>query len=171
MIEAFFKCTDSIGNGRTGDVLEIKINSNEGYLDLKYIDIYTKKTDILSELSREIKVYKFLLSKEIKCVPQLIYGGVFLTFFCVVTEVVNGSMIKFRKMNESQKQSCMQSLQQLHNNGVLHGDLRSPNFIIKENNECSIIDFGLSKIFKYIDQESKESFEKEMKILKGLVYK
>ncbi len=72
-------------------------------------------------------------------------GGCFL-----VLEYIKGKTLTeaAKTATKSQKQMWLQSvksaIQQLHQNGLSHGDLRSENILIDANNEIRIIDFGLS---------------------------
>ena len=88
----------------------------------------------------------------------------------LVTEIIDGKIIEFSKMNQDQKNSCIESLKTLHVNGVLNRDIRPSNFIIKENNQCIIIDFGFSKIFEKINEEAKELFANKLAELNQLLY-
>ena len=170
LTHAFLHAEDIIGSGRTGDVLKLKIDSNNKFLAFKFIDIYTRKREIKKELKNEIEIYKWLQTKNVQCIPKLVYDGVILIFLNLVTEIVDGSIIEFDKMNQDQKNSCIESLKTLHINGVLHKDLRPSNFIIKDNNECIIIDFGFSEKYEQISVEEQELFEIEMNKLKELLY-
>lgn len=76
---------------------------------MKCIDIYTRNTDLIDELENEIKVYGFLQNKKLKFIPKLIFDVVYLTFLCVATEFIRGKIIEFHDLNQSQKQSCIQS--------------------------------------------------------------
>jgi serine/threonine protein kinase len=170
LTHAFFHAKDIIGSGRTGDVLKLKIDSNNKFLAFKFVDIYTRKRDIKKELKNEIQIYKWLQNKNIECIPKLVFDGVVLIFLSLVTEIVDGKIIEFNKMNQDQKNSCIESLKTLHINGVLHKDLRPSNFIIKENNQCIIIDFGFSEKYEQINEKEQELFEIEMDELKELLY-
>ena len=170
LTHAFFHAKDIIGSGRTGDVLKLKIDSNNKFLAFKFVDIYTRKRDIKKELKNEIHIYKWLQNKNIECIPKLVFDGVVLIFLSLVTEIVDGKIIEFNKMNQDQKNSCIESLKTLHINGVLHKDLRPSNFIIKENNQCIIIDFGFSEKYEQINEKEQELFEIEMDELKELLY-
>jgi hypothetical protein len=167
---AFFYFLDVIGSGRTGDILKLKIDLNDNFIAFKFIDIYTGKKDIKKELQNEIEVYKWLQKKKVECIPKLVFDGVVFIFLSLVTEVVDGKIIVFDEMNVLQKKSCINSLKILHSNGVLHRDIRSSNFIIQENNQCIIIDFGFSKIFEKINEEAKELFANELAELNQLLY-
>ena len=167
---AFLHAENIIGSGRTGDVLKLKIESKNKFLAFKFIDIYTRKRDIKKELKNEIEVYKWLQTKNVECIPKLVFDGVILIFLSIVTEIVDGKIIEFDKMNQDQKNSCIESLKTLHVNGVLHKDLRPSNFIIQENNQCIIIDFGFSEKYEQINEKEQEAFEIEMDELKILLY-
>lgn len=44
----------------------------------------------------------------------------------------------------------------LHKNHIVHRDIRTPNVILKDNNELALIDFGLARII------NKKNYEKEL---------
>ncbi len=69
---AFFYFIDIIGSGRIGDVLKLKIDSNDKFLAFKFIDIYTKRKNIKQELKNEIQVYKWLQKASVECIPKLV---------------------------------------------------------------------------------------------------
>jgi hypothetical protein len=170
LTHAFFHANEIIGSGRTGNVLNLKIDSNNKFLAFKFVDIYTRKIDIKNELKNEMQIYKWLQTKNVECVPKLVFDGVVLIFLSLVTEIIDGKIIEFSKMNQDQKNSCIESLKTLHVNGVLHRDIRPSNFIIKENNQCIIIDFGFSEKYEQINEKEQELFEIEMDKLEEFLY-
>lgn len=49
----------------------------------------------------------------------------------------------------------LELIEGLHNNGIVHRDIRLPNVILKENKELALIDFGLARFIdnkKYVKQ-------------------
>lgn len=49
----------------------------------------------------------------------------------------------------------LELVERLHNNNIVHRDIRLPNVILKENNELALIDFGLARIIddkKYVKE-------------------
>jgi tRNA A-37 threonylcarbamoyl transferase component Bud32 len=123
------------------------------------ITIFRDK-DKRKELKNEIKVYQLLQAAGVTCLPKFVFGGVVYVFLAVITEFINGKSFKFDQMNNLPKINCVKSLRILHDNDVLHCDLRSSNFIFNEN-ECCIIDFGFSQISEKIDQKALDEFENE----------
>lgn len=50
-------------------------------------------------------------------------------------------------------QQLLELVEILHNNGIVHRDIRLPNVILKENKDIALIDFGLARIIdnkKYV---------------------
>ncbi|WP_123054937.1 protein kinase family protein [Clostridium sp. JN-1] len=43
-------------------------------------------------------------------------------------------------------QQLLELVEVLHNNGIVHRDIRLPNVILKENKDIALIDFGLARI-------------------------
>ena len=72
-------------------------------------------------------------------------------------------------MGKEIKITCHQRVKQLHASNILHGDLRSQNFIVQEDGNVFLIDFGRSEI---LDKDSKstkldiemENFLRELKL-------
>lgn len=68
-----------------------------------------------------------------------------MCYFTIVTEFVEGRHPN--KKDADDFKICYEALQKLHKLGVIHGDARPPNFIIKQNaKEACILDFGFSFI-------------------------
>ena len=126
-------------------------------------DLNKCKKEILSELDNEINIYKFLNSKNIRCVPLLIWNGLYKIFKAIITEYIEGQHIDFSQMSKDQKKACIDSLQLLHNNKCAHNDLKQENFIIRKSllgfEEAFIIDFGFSTLNNTIDLLEKEMQE------------
>lgn len=150
-----------IGYGRSGCVLKAKISNKQ--IAIKLTDLNKFKKEILSELDNEINIYKFLNSKNIRCVPLLIWNGLYKIFKAMITEYIEGQHIDFSQMSKDQKKACIDSLQLLHNIKCAHNDLKKENFIIRKSplgfEEAFIIDFGFSTLNNTMDLLEKEMQE------------
>ena len=62
-------------------------------------------------------------------------------------------------MPRDARDNCRDCVKSLHSKGILHGDLRAPNFIIAPD-RVYIIDFGLSRILNMDENDS--LFNEEM---------
>jgi tRNA A-37 threonylcarbamoyl transferase component Bud32 len=108
--------------------------------------------------------YNFSAPKSDGLWPKLFYSGyIFNTnFYTIVTEFIEGrppdstSQVDFDK--------CLESLNKLHEVGILHGDPRPPNFIIETSSQKAyILDFGFSSILGKLNESEKK---KDIKIMK-----
>jgi serine/threonine-protein kinase len=79
---------------------------------------------------------------------------------CYVMEYIDGktffellSKDRYEFSKEEIYEVCeaiLNLLEILHSNGIVHRDIRTPNVIIRENNEIALIDFGLAR---YVDND------------------
>ena len=97
--------------------------------------------------------------------PKLFYSGyIFNTnFYTIVTEFIEGRRPDSTSQVDFDK--CLESLNKLHEVGILHGDPRPPNFIIETSSQKAyILDFGFSKFLGKPDDYEKEE---DIEIMKG----
>lgn len=81
--------------------------------------------------------------------------------YYLITEFIEGTVYKhFGDMPSEVLAACRERVREMHSIGLLHGDLRGPNFIVRKNNNVCVIDFGRSKLLsknsKQLQQEMKE---------------
>lgn len=77
------------------------------------------------------------------------------TFYYVMEYVDAGSLDKkielYGKLEEQEALSCIRqigsALTYMHNQGMLHLDVKPGNIMIRSNGDCILIDFGLSKLY------------------------
>lgn len=82
----------------------------------------------------------FLVAKDKQFVPKFVFAGVIMIFHMLVTEYIEGKCyFGFDCMSTQERQACHASLRQLHALKILHGDVRGPNFIIKNPKTSSNI--------------------------------
>lgn len=70
----------------------------------------------------------------------------------------------FKEVSVEERKQCLQRVEQLHAIGLLHGDLRAPNFIMTPRG-VFIIDFGRSKFV----EPGEEQLEEEMSDFQQLI--
>lgn len=72
-------------------------------------------------------------------------------------------------MGKEIKMACHQRVKQLHASNILHGDFRAPNFIVQDDGNVFVIDFGRSEIVNKDSKSTKldremENFLSELKL-------
>lgn len=141
-------------------------------------DVVLKKADIVNRpeavelMKHEILVYRHLQSLQGIHIPILRFAGVSDGIeFVLVTEYVGESI---EKLTLSMEDCVMivESLNALHDAGVVHGDVRLENITrLQHDNgkhEFRFIDFGLSKPTEGRDTQDEE-MEKLEKILEAIM--
>ena len=108
----------------------------------KTIDV-SKKEGGLDQFNHEVSIYRELEELQGDVIPRLIaYGNLGGLLQVIVLENVGKSIT--REQAEQKHDEINTALQRIHENGILHGDLRLPNILIDKENKVRIIDFGMS---------------------------
>lgn len=157
-----------LGYGRTGNIFETTIGRKTGAL--KMVALY-KDENKLEELLNEIKIYIGPL-QEIQGVyiPRLLkFGVLHEAFVFILTSLAE---VTFATMGDNitrkEKQLAIEGLQKLHSKGVIHGDIRLENIMLKRKYDGSTcvwwIDFGWCKM-----TDNMKDLNKELEDLKYLL--
>ncbi|CAG8474622.1 3967_t:CDS:2 [Paraglomus brasilianum] len=149
-----------LGYGRTGSVFETTLGRKTGAL--KMVALY-KDQNKLEELLNEIKIYIGPL-KEIQgiYIPRLLkFGVLHEAFVFILTSLAEEAFaIMGDNITRKEKQLAIKGLQKLHSKGVMHGDIRLENIMVKRKNDGSTcvwwIDFGWSKMTDNVKDLNKE---------------
>ena len=72
-----------------------------------------------------------------------------ITADSIVMEMIDGKMLKL-DLTQEHVRDAGRIVGKLHNAGIIHGDLTTSNFIVR-NGRCVLIDFGLSYISSEIE--------------------
>ena len=84
----------------------------------------------------------------------------------IVMEFIDGRTYNdFKQVSLEERKQCLRRVEQLHDIGLLHGDLRAPNFIMTPKG-VFIIDFGRSK---FVDSGEEQQLDKEMTNFRRLI--
>lgn len=136
-------------------------------------DVVLKKGDVwneplaVEELEHETKMYRILRELQGKWIPRVKMAGILNGIEFVLATEFMGTDICNERLD---RRDCMQirtALSAIHNLGVLHGDIRPQNILVRRDGQkpqFAIIDFGLSKIAK-----DKKALKREAKRLESLL--
>jgi hypothetical protein len=65
-------------------------------------------------MKNEFKILKQLDDMKVSCVPTFRFSGKVIIWYCLVMDVTNGKVIKFKDMTEEQAAGCIAALNELH---------------------------------------------------------
>ncbi|KAG0012825.1 hypothetical protein BGZ81_001354 [Podila clonocystis] len=115
--------------------------------------VFVKKCDMwnerqfIDELQNEIEVYGVLQALQGVWIPRMKLGGIMNGFEVVLATESAGTNISNEHLDPSDCNKIRRALAAVHNCGVLHGDLKPDNIVVRRDGFSSkfmIIDFGLS---------------------------
>lgn len=138
-----------IGYGKFGVVYEGTKPGGER------VAIKVEKTDSLYKvLKHETTVLNYLYYSGTKNIPRIYWFGQHLEYTCLVMSHFSCSLHEYiirKGVLEQNKLSsmmikCIDVIESIHKNHILHRDIKPQNFMIKDG-ELYMIDFGLSNIF------------------------
>lgn len=90
--------------------------------------------------------------------PKIHYYGERNGIILMVTDFIEGKVYEeYNEMPSEVIHTLVNQVKQLHKLNILHGDLRAPNFIVREDKTVAMIDFGRSKF------ATQSELEQEMK--------
>ena len=155
MIINDYKLVEKIGRGSYGEVWKgINIQKSNN------VAIKISKKSIKNILKMEIIILRHL--KHLKVVPSVKYFGQTLNFDYIIMELLGDKIddyyfgITEQTLGEIKwiGLKMLNCLKEIHNNGIIHRDIKPDNFLITKNKkDVKIIDFGLAK--QYIDKNGK----------------
>lgn len=160
-----------IGSGSFGDVY-IAYDNNKNLYAVK-----TEKKNTHARLIYEYKIYMTLFGDKINIGIPKIYKLIQTTEYnMMIMELLGPSLEKiFISYNNKFKLETVCNigiqiitlLENIHNRGIIHRDIKPNNFLIdcKNIKKINIMDFGLSK--KYRDENNNHMIYKEMKSFVG----
>ena len=103
-------------------------------------------------IKQEATLLNYLYNKGCRNVPFVYYYGIFKNSSTLVMPFYGENLNKFLKNNPSNETilqitiKMINILEEIHNQGVIHRDIKTENFML-HNEEIYLIDLGLSSIF------------------------
>ena len=111
-------------------------------------------------LKHETKILNYLYSNKIRTIPSIYWYGLYRNLPCLIIPYYKCSlktyMEKCDKSNISKiARQIISILKDIHGQYIVHRDLKPDNFMIKDDGNITMIDFGLSTF--YVGENSKLS--------------
>lgn len=160
-----YQIIEKIGNGTCGDVLKCRHKIENVLVAAKRIKIINKSHGFPANSLTEIKTLKLLDHPNIvkfkgtcihedsglKCV-FLIFQFVDYDLYNILFKLGSGKEKASVKLSKDHVKSFSRQLfcglEAIHNNNILHRDLKPPNILVSSGNVLQITDFGLACEYK-----------------------
>jgi len=152
-----------IGSGRCGRSYRLVLKGYDGiaYNSAVKVCFWGWKRDkessieLKKEMYRDYEVYLRLKEYQGVILPLLLWYGEIVPGVAdaLVTEFSGTNLSDFEYFTDDIKTQCTEILSTLHNNQIVHGDIRLENFLIDQNGKVKIIDFGFSRFKEEIFEE------------------
>ena len=163
-----YKVLSLINNGSFGLIYKgIHIKNND-YIAIK---VENNSNNNMKMLKRETTVLKYLYERNCRYIPTIFWFGIVNNFSTLVMTYYDCSLKEFIIDNECDTtilnnimMKCINIMKSIHNNFVIHRDIKPQNFMIKSG-EVFLIDFGLAYFF--INDENYHIANKENKQITG----
>jgi len=156
-----YEILSNISNGEFGEVLKVKYNDKE----------YALKYGAKELIKYELQIYKQL--KSIGNISNIYDVCEDNNKMFVVLDLYAMTLVDYKLrnyLNENYIERCITICKSLiiiiktiHENNVLHRDLKPTNICLDSNHKVYIIDFGIAKIYRHANVHNNES------TIKGLI--
>ena len=158
-MSAKFEILEKLGQGQFGIVYLGNMQNKKVAIKIEY------KESPYKLLKHESKILFYLKERRVSHIPVIYYYGLHEGNLAAVMTLYECSFEEYIIKNEPNHVECtrffhsiIEILENVHNNFVLHCDIKPSNFMMKHG-ELYLIDFGLSKI--YINEENQHYPQKK----------
>ena len=133
-----FQLNSVLGEARSKVYLEQYEND---LVALKVSDV-SRHSAMLPELLNEVSIYNNLVDLQGKGIPKLLcHGYIEKVLYCIGLSPCGSVPTTF---TDRQKQALLETLENIHQRGILHNDIKKENILIDELGNPFIIDFGFA---------------------------
>jgi len=145
-----YKLCAQLNNGSFGSVYRGKHYKNNIDVAIKFENI----NSTIKLLRHETTILKYLYERDTRNIPAVYWFGVYKQYTCLVMTLYDCSLYDYvitkgglpvSKINSIIYQ-LVTILKSIHNNGVIHRDIKPQNIMVKSG-ELYLIDFGFSIFF------------------------
>ena len=145
---------ERLGNGNFGLVYKGKHYKNNTDVAIKFEDINSN----IKLLRHETTILKYLYERDTRNIPAVSWFGIHKHYTCLAMTLYECSLYDYviakGNLSVSKISSIIHQLvtilKSIHDNGVIHRDIKPQNIMVKSG-ELYLIDFGFSTIF--IDED------------------
>jgi len=150
VIQGKYTIIDQIGQGSFGTVYKGKYNKTNEFVAIKTEDSRTS----FKMLKRETSILKYLHERGCRQIPIVFWYGIYKEDTCLVMSYYECSLhsyftpnieVDIRKVNKVMA-GCIQILETIHNQHVIHRDIKPQNFMLRAGS-LFLIDFGLATFY------------------------
>lgn len=145
LIQNKYELLEKIGNGLFSNVYKAKHNVKNNFVAIKFD--HDENSKIL--IQNEINVYLALLKKDSANFVNIKSFGIIDKRNYIIMDYISCNIKEYVEMNKERLDCCevfkklISTLNNLHNNGYVHRDLKPDNILVK-NNKIYLIDLGFA---------------------------
>jgi len=153
---------EKLGHGNFGSVYKGKHSKHNTDVAIKLESIYTK----IKLLKHETTILKYLYEHNTRNIPAIYWYGIYNENVCLVMTLYDCSLYEYIHsrndvdISDSKIKSIIYQLvnilHSVHDNSVIHRDIKPQNIMIK-NGDLYLIDFGFSTF--YIDADGEHAID------------
>ena len=111
---------------------------------------------------REVDAYNCLRKLQGECIPRVLFAGFLRHGSLALVLSMEGRALS-RSADQDARAAARRSLQRIHSYGVIHGDIRLPNFLLASEGRVLVADFGRSSLHDVNSPAFRDAMEKELR--------
>jgi len=156
LINNKYKIEEILGEGKFGKVYKGCILKSGEKVAIKMENINVP----VRILKHETTIINHLYNNGCRCIPYIYWYGIHNNFTCLIMSYYRFSLDKYirtieitnKKINNIMVKT-IELIESIHKHFIIHRDIKPQNFMLGENKELYLIDFGLANT--YTDESNK----------------
>ncbi|ORX90871.1 Pkinase-domain-containing protein [Basidiobolus meristosporus CBS 931.73] len=152
--EDIYERLEQVGEGTYGKVFKARNITSNTVVALKRIKVDSEKDGFPLTALREIKLLQSLSHQNIIQLPEISFhkGSLYMVFEYMDYDLTGflahpGLTLSTAHIKRIMVQ-ILRGIKYLHQNGVLHRDLKASNLLLNKRGQLKLADFGLARIFE-----------------------